>query len=81
MKARSADLELDLPWTRFIARDPRGASVEFADGRRLLAERIEVDYVNMAVDAFRVLLDQRPSKNPKEPTVPKAAPSRQGGDR
>lgn len=75
MKARSADLELDLPWTRFIARDPRGANVEFADGRRLLAERIEVDYVNMAVDAFRVLLDQRPTPKPK------AAPAGQGGDR
>ncbi len=56
IKAHSAEIELDPIKTRFIARDPKGSRVDFANGRRFLAEHIEVNYETMAVYAYQIML-------------------------
>jgi hypothetical protein len=60
LKAQSAEVEMDLREGRhqLIARDPEGARIDFLDGRRIVAERLEVNYDTMAVDAYRVMIDR-----------------------
>lgn len=56
--ARSAEVEVDLRWSRLVARDPNGASVELPDRRTWTAPRIEVNYETMAVTTYQGLLRQ-----------------------
>lgn len=65
MKAMSANVEVDLRegHHQLVARDPQGARIDFADGRRVVAERLEVNYDTMAVDASRVMIDREARAN------------------
>ncbi|HZN41382.1 MAG TPA: hypothetical protein VFD82_21420 [Planctomycetota bacterium] len=50
MTAKSASLELDVKFSRLIARDPKGAVVALPNGRTLTAPRIEVNYETWSFD-------------------------------
>ena len=50
MTATTSALELDLRFSRLIARDPKGAVIALPNGRTLTAPRIEVNYETWSFD-------------------------------
>ncbi|MEZ6036907.1 MAG: hypothetical protein R3F29_05470 [Planctomycetota bacterium] len=77
MKARAAQLDLDLLRGTCVARDPDGAAVDLADGRSLRSRRIEVDYRTWAYSMASGRATQRRPvlQEPEQQPVP------QEGDR
>lgn len=66
-RAHSAEVEIDLRWSKLIARDANGATVVLPDGRTYAAPRIELNYDTMAVTSWSGSLVQggRPEAAPK----------------
>jgi len=63
MTATTSALELDLKFSRLIARDPNGAVVALPNGRTLTAPRIEVNYETWSFDLHHGSFAQ---KNPTQ---------------
>lgn len=63
MSATTSALELDLKFSRLIARDPKGAVVALPNGRTLTAPRIELNYETWAFDLHHGSFAQ---KNPTQ---------------
>lgn len=53
VRARSADVELDLRRNRLVATDPEEAVLTLADGREVRSPRVEFDYRTMALRTSR----------------------------
>lgn len=61
LTAVSSSVEVDLRegHHQLLARDPNGARINFADGRRVVAERLDVNYDTMTIDyAYRLMFDR-----------------------
>ncbi|MFM1870674.1 MAG: hypothetical protein RL398_96, partial [Planctomycetota bacterium] len=53
IKAKSAEAELDLRWSKCVLRDPNDAEAILADGQRFVAPEIEVFYDRMEVRCYQ----------------------------